>query len=136
MKKNLFLVVLASLLAIMSASCQKEKLDNSFSSETAMTSVRTVKYTVDGANGLIVLYGETEWRDFLDRMMTLTAQGADVSFYIEELYCDCGAKETETKNTKDKKEAEEWSQDKAEDGYQVVVTYNSSNGEYNCVAHK
>ena len=136
MKKNLFFLALVAVLATMAVSCQKENNLDPQSTVAEIGSVRTVSYSIDGTNGQVVLYGETEWSNFLDKMMSLSFQGHSVDFSINEYYTNTGAKDTEVKTTTSSKEAKDWSDDKANQGYPVNVSYNEGNGQYTCVAHK
>ena len=136
MKKNLFFFALVAVLATMAVSCQKENNLDPQSTVAEIGSVRTVNYSIDGTVGQVVLYGENEWSNFLDKMMTLSLQGHNVNFSINEYYTNIGAKETEVKTTTSSNEAKDWSDEKANQGYQVSVSYDNGNGQYTCVAHK
>lgn len=136
MKKKLFFLALVAVLATMAVSCQKENNFDPQSTIAEIGSVRTVSYSIDGTIGQVVLYGENEWSNFLDKMMSLSLQGHSVDFSINEYYTNSGAKETEVKTTTSGKEAQDWSDDKANQGYQVHVSYDDGNGQYTCIAHK
>ena len=100
-----------------------------------MTTIRTISYTVDGVTDQIILRSEAEWDGFVDGMLSLAAQGHEVSFV------NYGAtvngeqtKDVQTLTTSDPTEAKTWAKEKIDEGYQVSTTY--ANGQYTVVAIK
>lgn len=133
MKRNLITVALFATLATLAASCQKENIMNQPTATTAVASVHTIQYTIDGVEQIITLYGDDGWEIFVDHMLLLTLQGHDVSI------CDTSiashkalAKDVQTFTTKDQSEAKAWAKKMISQGYTVDTTY--KDGMYICVA--
>ncbi len=136
MRKQLVSVALLAVLATMTASCQKEKLDEPQQSVTTENStVRSVCYSVDGVRHHVVLQNDDEWMLFMDSLIGLTTKGHRVTVFDEETSSNSlAAKETVTYVTKDREAATKWAAKKVEEGYDVTVTFNEDTGEFTCVA--
>ena len=135
MKRTVITVALFAVLATMAESCQKEKIVGLQPTYSEMTTIRTISYTVDGVTDQIILRSEAEWDGFVDGMLSLAAQGHEVSFV------NYGAtvngeqtKDVQTLTTPDPTEAKTWAKEKIDEGYQVSTTY--ANGQYTVVAIK
>lgn len=80
MTKRIITVALFAVLATMAGSCQKEKLVESHPTSTELATERAISYNVDGAANHVILRSEAEWDGFIDSMLSLAAQGREVSF--------------------------------------------------------
>ena len=134
MKRNLISVALFAVLATMAVSCQKENLVESPSAVAEVGTVRTVSYAVDGVAHQITLYGDDEWDNFLESMMTLSEEGHSVSITNTSVSVrPLATKDTQVYTTTDRNDAKAWTKEKGDEGYTVEMSYN--NGLYVCVAH-
>ena len=135
MKRIVITVALFAVLATMAGSCQKEKLVESHPTSTELATERAISYTVDGATNHVILRSEAEWDGFIDSMLSLAAQGHEVSFVNNGATVNGEpTKDVQTLTTSDPTEAKKWAKEKADEGYTVSTTY--ANGQYTVVAIK
>ena len=83
MKKVFISVALLSVLATMAISCQKEETNNLYPNAEAFNAVRVVRYAINGKEYSIAIYGENQWQEFVNRMITLAREGNEVRFANE-----------------------------------------------------
>ncbi len=79
---------------------------------------------------------ESEWDAFLERMMALAREGYEVSFSKNRSSLTSQSKEKITFVTTSEQEANEWSNNMANQGYVVSITFDKTTGEYTCIAVK
>ncbi len=133
MKKFIIPLALMALLGTVAVSCQKETISDPVSSVEQVCVIRTVRYSVDGVNRTVTLYGEEAWASFVRNMLQLTKEGHVVCFSNENAQSSgISSKETIKFTTKDQAEAETWVANKIDEGYTVTMIY--KNGQYICIA--
>lgn len=132
-KKKIFIsAALLTVLATMTFSCQKEEFINQ-TDNAEVTAIRIVRYTINGRKYSETLYGESQWQEFVDRMVMLAHEGNEVSFINESATSACTAgKDVHVYKTTDENDANRWAREMADRGYNVTITYD--NGTYICIA--
>lgn len=136
MKKVLKTVALCALMGIVAAGCQKEEqVLEPVSLLTDSVEVRTMSCSIGGATEQIVLRGDAEWSNFLNRMLALAEEGYVVTFAsADRTGKPMSTKDVQTYVTTDRDAAYGWAEKMALGGYQVTVTYNDKDHTYTCVA--
>lgn len=133
MKKVFISVALLSVLATMAISCQKEETNNLYPNAEAFNAVRVVRYAINGKEYSIVIYGENQWQEFVNRMITLAREGNEVRFANENVSStDIADKDVHVYKTTDEKDANRWAREMADQGYTVNITI--EDGVYICTA--
>jgi len=145
MKKQVILVALCAMMAMLAVSCQKESVIETLSSVAENGTVYTVQYIVHNSDELlsdpeintVTIHNEAEEQAFMQYILVLSREGKEVSFFDEEAgqYL-MNAKDTEVHTTRSEADATDWSIQKVREGCKVTVGYDQSNGQYTCVATK
>jgi hypothetical protein len=126
-------VALFTVLATMAVSCQKENIVEPQNANAEVGTVRVVRYVVDGVAHCVTLYSDAEWDAFVNSMLSLSAQGHEVSFTNESARDQISlAKDYQVFVTTSLDEAQAWTKAKADLGYTVSMTY--KDGQYICEA--
>lgn len=135
MRTNLMRVAFLAALSLAATSCQKTEFvdTNVISGQTADTFY--VVYSINGEVYQCYL-GELEWDAFVERMLALAREGYEVSFSKNRSSLTSQSKEKVTFVTDSEKEAHEWSNEMANQGYYVTITYDQGTGKYTCIAIK
>jgi hypothetical protein len=137
MKRNILSIALLVVLAGMAVSCQKENLVEPQTSIAENGTMYTVKYAVNGVTYSAAIHNDAEEQALMQYLLSLSRDGNTVVFFDEGAYSQStGAKDTQVHTTTSEANAGSWSVKQIHDGYQVSVTYNSSTGEYVCIATK
>lgn len=136
MKKFFKPFVIAIALGMAFVGCQKDTMSD-ISTEMQEATIRSVTYSVDGVYYQIVVNGEQEWLDFMDRMFALARNGHQVSVRDNNASSSSVVgKEVIVYTTNNSADANEWSQKMINNGYDVTIEYNSRTGIYTCTAVK
>lgn len=135
MKKVFISVALISVLATMTISCKKEEMYNLYPNAEDVNAVRIIRYTINGNEYNVTIYGENQWREFVNRMMALAYEGNEVHFTNESaLNSSIASKDVHVYKTKDEDDANRWVREMADQGYTVNITY--EDGVFICTAVK
>ena len=138
MNTKFYSVALLAVLSLAAAGCQKENIDEVPTQVTSLENQATVMYYyVDGVLNIKYLQDETEYRNFIYEMLTLSEQGHTVAFYkdSDNNRPNC-TKDVVHYSTTNKDDAYKWANKMIEDGYRVQVTFDEETGKYNCIAYK
>ena len=137
MKKTFISVTLLAVMSVATVGCQKEPITKVQNGVLEMVDLRTVSYMVDGVIQTAVIQGDTEWSEFMMRMIALAEEGHSVRVFGGSANSQAfSAKEKLVFKTTDKNAAAAWTLQKINEGYDVEVTFNSQTGEYTCIATK
>lgn len=134
MKINLKKVAFLAVLSLAAVSCQKEDVLPMVDSEQTTETIN-VLYSINGEVYQATL-SESEWDAFVERMLALAREGYEVSFSKNRTSLTSQTKEKVTFVTDSEKEAHEWSNEMANQGYYVTITYDQGTGKYTCIAIK
>ena len=137
MKTKIISVALLAVLSSMAVGCHKETLVEPQGSVAEVGTVRTVLYTIDGEEHRATLYGDEEWKTFIDNVIELSGQGHEINIVDENAAANgIATKEMQTYTTTNKDAAATWTAEKVDNGYHVTVVHNTTSGEYTCIATK
>ncbi len=128
-------VAFLAALSLTAASCQKENNEFSVVGSEQVTETIHVVYSINGEVFQATL-DESEWDAFVERMLALAREGYEVSFSKNRSTLTSQSKEKVTFVTTNEQEAHAWSNDMANQGYYVTISYNKETGEYTCIAVK
>ena len=133
MKKTITLAILAAL-SLASVSCQKEETEKTNRTNLEQDySAYSVRYTIDGQYHAATFRTAEERQAFILQLIGMTREGHAVTI-IPNQTVQSASKEKVVHETKDPKDATQWTNQMIELGYTVTVTYNQETGIYTCVA--
>lgn len=133
MKKHT--VTLFALAALAAAGCTKEEWPERPTTVMQETVSTTLYYSIDGEMYEANLSGKQEQSLFFDQMLALARQGHRIRISRHDLSTAHEyAKETVTFTTTDGAEAKQWAEDMFNNGYEVIINYDSDHGIYTCIA--
>ena len=137
MKKFIIPAIFLAMLSLTAVSCQKEKLVEPTAPSVENSATRTIRYTVNGTAYRQVIYSDEDLDALMLTLFALAREGYTVRVMDENrsINENC-AKETITFTTKDKQAAVTWAVEKANEGYEVTITFNEQTKEYTCTAVK
>ncbi len=137
MKKFIIPAIFLAMLSLTAVSCQKEKLVEPTAPSVENSATRTIRYTVNGTAYRQVIYSDEDLDALMLTLFALAREGYTVRVMDENrsINENC-AKETITFTTKDKQAAASWAVEKANEGYEVTITFNEQTKEYTCTAVK
>ena len=127
-------VALLAVLSMAAVSCQKEDVLPNIGTEQTSESI-LVMYSINGEVFQTTI-SESEWDAFVERMLALAREGYEVTFSKNRTSLTSQSKEKVTFVTDSEKEAHEWSNEMANQGYYVTITYDQGTGKYTCIAIK
>jgi hypothetical protein len=133
MKKNIKTVALFAALSLAAVSCQKTDEFLPINGNEQLAETFQVMYSINGEVFQTTM-SESEWDAFLERMMALAREGYEVTFSKNRSSLTSQSKEKVTFVTTSEQEANEWSNNMANQGYEVTISYNHKTGEYTCIA--
>ena len=133
MKFSMKRLALFMVLGLTAVSCQKTEDFNPLTSSEQTPETFQVMYSINGEVYQTTL-SESEWDAFVERMLALAREGYEVTFSKNSSSLTSQSKEIVTYVTKSEHDAHVWSEDMANNGYEVTITYNKETGEYTCVA--
>ena len=81
MKKIIISAALLAMVSLVSVSCQKETISESQNAVSEVGTMRIICYTIDGVTQAIVLNGDTDWNEFILRMIALAEEGHSVRVF-------------------------------------------------------
>ena len=129
MKHKITTIALAITLGIAVGGCSKE---NSTPPQTP-----SVVYYYNGQQHTAQLYNDEDWALLLDHLFALTEEGYTVQFFNPNVRPSADAsKSREVFTTYNKQEAEDWCNQKENEGYTVTIKYDKETGLYTCIATK
>ena len=128
-KNQIRAMALVVVLGLMASGCTKENVDEIGVVATANSAI----YIVDGQHYYANPQTEEEWSAFYERMVALAEEGYTVHFWRNGVQTSC-TKEKVTFTTTSHAEAVAWCKQKADEGYNVTMTYNQQTGKYTCIA--
>ena len=135
MKKYFKTVALLTVLSLTASGCQKENEIYPIIGAEQTTESILVVYSINGEVFQTTI-GESEWDAFVARMLALAREGYEVSFSKNRTSLTSQSKEKVIFTTTSEKEAHEWSNNMANLGYSVTITFDQNTGEYTCIAIK
>ena len=124
------MIALLTVLEVTVTGCTKEDVADNMG---IVATIHSVTYIVDGQQYYANPQTDGEWSEFLDRMFALAEEGRTVHFWR----CDVQAsskKEKLTYTTTSLADAKAWCKQKADEGYNVAMTYDQQTGKYTCNA--
>ena len=138
MRKTTRTVALFAMLSMLAVGCQKENIETirPDTPKNEENSAYSMYYIIDGVLDTVVLHSATERTAFFNYIVGLTEQGYVVSVYDDSYVAGTDARDVVTFSTTVKEKAVSWADDMTAQGYKVTISYDSTNGVYNCVAIK
>lgn len=128
-------LALLAVLSIAAVGCQKETIVEPTAQFQQNVVARYATYTIDGITMHTTIYGEQNWHNFIDWLLTKAEEGHRVSFHNGNYNSTfASSKKTVTFKTTDKNQANAWCNEMAEAGYVVSMEYDESTGTYFCTA--
>ena len=138
MKKHFRKVATVAMFASLMVACQKDIVDvNKANNDSQVVGQKTLRYCVDGVRASCVLSNEADWCTFMQEMLLIAESGIPVVVYGESgNTISIGSKEFVTYSTSDKDDATTWCQKMVNDGYDVLIEYDTNTGLFVCTATK
>ena len=138
MKKHFRKVATVAMFASLMAACQKDiVVVNKANSDMQVVGQKKLSYCVDGVRTSYVLSNEADLRAFMQEMLLIAESGIPVVIYGESGNTfSIGSKEVVTYSTSDKDDATTWCKKMVNDGYDVLIEYDTNTGLFVCTATK
>lgn len=138
MRKTTKTVALFALLSMLATGCQKETVETirPDAPKTESNTAYSMYYTINGVTYTVSLHNNTERAAFFNLVFGLAEQGYVVSVFDDSYVSGATARDVVTFSTTDKEKAVAWADNMTAHGYKVTISYDSTNGIYNCVAIK
>lgn len=131
MKKHT--VTLFALAALAAAGCTKEEWPERPTTVMQETVSTTLYYSIDGEMHEAHVRNEAERHSLMVWLTAMAREGHTVKVgHSSNL--SATAKETVTYTTTDKDKASQWAEDMFNNGYEVIINYDSDHGIYTCIA--
>lgn len=138
MNKKVKSVALLAVLSLAATGCQKESFDTINNCQIQQfTNTYDVLFSINGVLFHRTIYGEQQWFEFIDWMLSLTEDGYKVMFRDNNTFNSTqSSKERVTYETNDKEDANKWCNKMHNDGYEVTMYFDERTGKYVCIAEK
>ena len=137
MNKSVKILAVALPLIFLAPGCQKETLNENTKDQYQLSELKKIHYSVDGNNLTTVVTSDASWILFLQQMTALAEEGHQVRFRLcTNSVTVNAAKEKLTYTTPSQADAQNWCDQKAKQGYEVSVEYDSQKNIYICTAIK
>ena len=138
MRKSTKTVALFAMLSMLAVGCQKENIET-IRPDVAKNNVNSsysMYYIINGITYTVTLHNDTERAAFFNLVFGLAEQGYEVSVFDDSYVAGADARDVVTFSTTVKEKAVSWADEMTAHGYKVTISYDSTNGVYNCVAIK
>lgn len=128
-------MAIVTMLAAMGTSCQKENMNDPITGVAETRAAYNVQYTINGVAYHAALNDQNEYDALIQRLIGLARMGYEVSFWDADKHNgDCLSKDVVIFRTPDEDEANKWGRMMTDKGYVVTITFDTTTGEFICIA--